>query len=254
MEAIKNQQRRQRQFMAELGKLCRKWPSITPADILETAVGPAGPKVRLAHYSPATWAHGDLLLHLHPGATGDEVETDFQKIKRDLAPKRRNRGDQKKVGVQAVNVEPGKESIIMSVEATATGKQVKREFQRAKKASWPRRIRKDSLRLRIETYNLYRQGTTIQNIAHKLRASRQAVYNLLCAVSKDIGREIRKSKPAFDPYTDWADWDKHRPRCASCETGRFCPSWERKIGLPSANPFSRRTTALSRKRPSRTDC
>ena len=73
IEAIKDQQIRQRRFGAELVQLCRKWPSITPADI-----------------------------------------------------DRRDRNtSHKKASVHAVNLEPGKESIILAFKTTATGKQVK---------------------------------------------------------------------------------------------------------------------------------
>src|SRR5262249_42288193 len=88
-------------------------------------------------------------------------------------------------------------------------------------------------------YNLYRQGATFQRMAKGLGISRPTVYDFLRAVCKDIGQETVGGKPTFNPSWDWDDWEKkHKPRCPSCKTGdRLCRAWERKIGLPSSNPF-----------------
>src|SRR5262249_33664326 len=212
-------------------EICNAWPSITSGDILLIKEPPPpGPKVRLAPYSPVTWpGDGSLLLYAHPTATGDEVENDFQKIKRQIVPKKRDRRkrNKKKVSVQNVNLEPGKQSILLRVELTATGKEVKREFQSVKKAYWPRRIRKGTRRLKTEIYNLYRQGATFQRMAKGLGISRPTVYDFLRAVCKDIGQETVGGKPTFNPSWDWDDWEKkHKPRCPSCKTGdRLCRAW-----------------------------
>jgi hypothetical protein len=240
--AIQDQQQKQGQFLSELIKVCNAWPSITPGDVLVIEGALAfGPKVRLAPYSPVTWPRdGSLLLYVHPTATGDAVESAFQMIKREIAPKKRDRRkrSQKKVSVQNVNLEPGKESIILRVEPTATGKHVKNEFQSAKKVYWPRRHRKGTRRLKVEIYNLYRQGTTFQHIAYRLGISRPTVYDYLRAVAKDIGEEAAGGKPAFP---GWDDWEKnHKPGCPSCRKGHLCRSWAQSIGLPSPNPFLRR--------------
>src|SRR3989338_5675035 len=165
IEAVKQYQAQERAYLAELVKFCNAWPTITPDDIIGGATTAPGPKVRLAPYSPVTWPRdGSLLLWVHPTATGDEVERGFQRIKRNMHLKRRGREkrSQKKVSVQKVNLEPGKESIILRVGPTATGKDAEREFQRAKKAYWPRRLRKGTRRLKMEVYNLYRQEPKFQ--------------------------------------------------------------------------------------------
>lgn len=240
LDAIREQQRRQGEFFSGLEKFLSDWPRITPNDVIGGASTLPGPTVRLALYSPVTWpGDGSLLLSIHLWATGDEVEIGFQRIKREIAPKKRERRktSQKKVSIQSVNLEPGKESIILRVGSAATGKDAKGEFQRAKKAYWPRRMRKRTWRLKVEVYNLYRQGTGFQHMAWKLGISRPAVYDLLRAVCKDIGQETQGGKPAFDASSDWNSWEKHKPDCPSCGKGRFCRPWERKIGLPSANPL-----------------
>ncbi len=240
LDAIKEQQLKQGRFLSELVKFCNGWPSITPGDVIGGVSAPPGPKVQLAPYSPVSWPRdGSLLLWVHPTATGDEVKSCFQRIKREIAPKKRDRRkrSQKKVSVQNVNLEAGKESIILCVGQMATGKDVKREFQSAKKAYWPRRLRKGTRRLKVEVYNLYYQGTRLQDIAWRLGISRPAVYDLLRAVCKDIGRETQGGKPVFDASSDWDNWEKHKPDCPSCGKGRFCRPWERIIDLPSANPL-----------------
>lgn len=96
IEAVKQYQAQERAYLAELVKFCNDWPSITPSDVIGGASTLAGPKVRLAPYSPVTWPHdGSLLLCVHRTATGDEVKQAWQGIKKAFFPGKRIRRGEK---------------------------------------------------------------------------------------------------------------------------------------------------------------
>jgi len=80
--------------------------------------------------------------------------------------------------------------------------------------------------LRLEVYDLYRQGKKHFEIAKVLRKSISTVYNLLASVCKDIG--LPKSKRGTDPSFDHKE---HYAGCPSCRKGLLCRLAETKMGL-----------------------
>src|SRR3989338_1184122 len=88
IDAVKQYQAQERAYLAELIKFCHYWPSVGVSDITGEGSSTPGPKVQLAPYSPVTWPRdGSIVLYVHPTAIGDEVESGFQRIKREIALK-----------------------------------------------------------------------------------------------------------------------------------------------------------------------
>lgn len=179
LEAMKEQQLKQRRYNAEMIELCHKWPSITPSDISGAATGEPGPKVRLAPFSPTSWPRdGSILLCVDKTTTGDEIKRQWQSIKRGLhLNERRVRGSQQ------------------------------------------------NLKLRIfDMY--YEDNKTLGRIASVLGKPIQTVYRLLIAVCREIGKVRDKSRadPSFDEKAHWGD-------CSLCQKGTLCSLAETKLGL-----------------------
>jgi hypothetical protein len=179
IEAIKDQQRRQGEFMAELIELCHKWPSITPGDVQGAPSSVPGPKVRLAPYSPRTWPRdGSVLLSVDPTTTGDEIKRQWQNIKKALGRRSQRQGASDR-----------------------------------------------ALKLRI--YKLYqaraqsgaRPINNFSEIARIVKKKRSTVVGLYDSVYKDIHGIKPKSIRRLTPDFKFAD---HFSSCLECQTKGIC--------------------------------
>lgn len=180
LDAIKEQQRKQGQFLAEVIRFCNAWPSITPQDVIGGATSAPGPKVRLASYSPLTWPRdGSLLLSVDPTTTGEEIKQQWQKIKRGLG--------------------------------------LIKHRSRAEKA------------LKIRIYDLrIKDGKDFRKIAKATGKPASTVFSLFVSACRDIGHVIDKKQKRKDPAFDLQE---HFSGCSSCQTGRLCRLAEEKTGV-----------------------
>ena len=125
-------------------------------------------------------------------------------------------------------------SIVLRVHPTATGDEVKRAYQKIKRRFFPKRLRPDNRRLKLEIYDLYfsDRRKTLKEIAKIVKKPIQTVAYLLSCVCQDIGHLKQRDQKKVDLSFDFK---AHFSDCSSCLEGRLCPLAEEKAGIKDHN-------------------
>jgi len=142
------------------------------------------------------------------------------------------------------------------IHETLSGDEVKKEWQRMKKAfnasrrretfvgvpliGVPRhtkmegktvfqRFRPEIAKQKLKIYDMYvKEGKTILEIVQHLKVPRSSVHRLLTSVCIDIGYNRPKGQFHFNPSFDL---HTHFSGCSPCQTGILCSLAEEKLGL-----------------------
>lgn len=134
---------------------------------------------------------------------------------------------------------PGDGSVLLRVDASTSGDEIKQQWLKIKKGLGITKNRaRGEKALKIRIYDrYYHDGRTFHQIAKETGKSVSSVYGLLISTCTDIGHVRDPKQKHIDPGFDLKE---HFAGCAQCISGRLCRLAEKKTGLtlPSMRELS----------------